>query len=66
MKLPERISVIKVISYKVEYILDEMTHIDRDKITIGDILEYIQPWIESDFDGDTNGLIYQDENGEEL
>jgi hypothetical protein len=63
--LPERINVIKVITYDVEKIArdshNEGLHLD----TVDDVLEFIEDWVAEDFGG-LSGLIFQDENGNEL
>ena len=71
MNLPERINVMKVASYDVQEILDEMreTRYPDDKpleeITVDDLLDWIAPWV-SDWFGFGSNLIYQDENGNDL
>lgn len=65
MSLPERINVIKVITYDVESIrrADHDAGLPLD--TVDDVLEFIEEWVEEDF-GSLSGLIFQDENGNEL
>jgi len=68
MKLPERINVMRVVSYDVQQLVDDIYNfreMDTDEITIEDCLDWIQDWVREDF-GTLDGLIYQDENGEEL
>lgn len=68
MTLPERINVMKVVTYDVQQICEDIhaaTNVSFDEITIDDCLCWIDDWVQEDFNGDTN-LIYQDENGEEL
>lgn len=66
--LPERINVMKVISYDVQQICEDIHAAHEkpfDEITIEDCLDYIEDWVIDDF-GDAYGVIYQDENGNEL
>ena len=70
MSLPERINVMKVISYDVQQICENI-HIEEeipvDEITIDDCLAYIQELVDTDFSSNYIGeYIWQDENGEEL
>lgn len=73
MSLPQRINVMKVVSYDVPAIVQDIRECHlvnhgeepKDEITIQDCLEWIEAWVEDDF-GSTRGLIYQDENGAEL
>ena len=65
MSLPERINVIKVITYDVESIRRDAHNAGLPLDTVDDVLEFIEEWVEEDF-GSLSGLIFQDENGEEL
>ena len=70
-ELPERINVMRVVTYDVAKILEDMgdPYFDGDKktedLTVEDLLEWIAPWVSDDF-GSTHGLIYQDQDGNEL
>ena len=70
--LPERINVMKIASYDVQSILEDMGEAQYpedktlDEITIDDLLEWITPWVREDFDENLDRLIFQNENGEEL
>ena len=78
--LPERINVMKVISYDVQQVVNEMsdpangwvngltnTIPEPHEVTTEMILEYIEGWIEQDFPADRiKDLIIQDQDGEEL
>lgn len=69
MNLPERINVMKVISYDVQQICEDIHaayETPFDEITIKDCLDWISDWVEDDFGVNAGSLIYQDENGEEL
>ena len=74
--MPERINVMKVVTYDVariqEAIHEENPEKNLDDITIEDCLARIEDWVSSDFacgyghEVNTGDLIFQDENGEEL
>lgn len=76
-KLPERINVLKVITYDVEKVVQDIVQsrsYGEDgaapgdyavEITVDDVMEWIMDWVEEDF-GSIDGLIFQDENGEEI
>lgn len=63
--LPKRINVIKVITYDVESIRRDAHNAGLPLDTVDDVMEFIEEWVEDDF-GSLSGLIFQDENGEEL
>jgi len=67
-KLPTRINVMRVVSYSVPDIIEDIKENEPDaEITTESILDYIQDWVADDFGvGFTKTLIYQDENGEDL
>ena len=65
MSLPSRINVIKVITYDVESIRRDAHNAGMPLDTVDDVLEFIEEWVEEDF-GSLSGLIFQDENGNEL
>jgi hypothetical protein len=67
MSLPERINVIKTVTYHVPSIIQDMnlSHGDWEPRSVDDVLEYIEEWVDEDFGG-LSGLIFQDENGNEL
>ena len=66
-KLPTRINVLRVVSYSVPDIIEDIKENEPNaEITTESILYYIQDWVEADFGGATKNLIYQDENGGEL
>jgi len=74
-KLPERINVMKVMTYDVEKVVQDIVHSrsvgedgaapDSEEITLDDVMEWIMDWVEEDF-GAIDGLIFQDENGQEI
>ena len=66
-KLPTQINVLRAVSYDVSGIIESIKENEPDaEITIESILDYIEDWVEADFGGLTKGLIYQDENGQEI
>ena len=67
MSLPQRINVIKTVTYDVSAILDDIKKMgmDFEITTVDDVMEFIEDWVADDFGG-LSGLVFQDENGEEL
>lgn len=65
MSLPKRINVIKVITYDVESIRRDAHNAGLPLDTVDDVMEFIEEWVEDDF-GSLSGLIFQDENGNDL
>jgi len=64
--MPERINVIKTITYNVGQLRREvMNDFGIELNTVDDVMEYIEDWVHEDF-GSLSGLVFQDENGEEL
>lgn len=76
MNLPERINVMKLVSYDVQQLLDDISeHLivcenraahnfsNPDEITIDDLLDWISGWVD---DLDFGDFIFQDENGNDL
>ena len=79
MSLPERINVMKVVTYDVERLVADIRECwaqderANDEVVLEDVLAWISDWVEDDFScgcgrryADTSSLIYQDENGEEI
>lgn len=78
--LPERINVMRVVTYDTDAIAQEMCNPangwingltgatpTRQELTTEMMLEYIEGWIEEDFPNTSKrDLIIQDENGTEL
>lgn len=69
--LPERINVMKVVSYVVaevvEQIVSERDPTDTTEVTIGDVMERVEAWSHEYFGAENaRFLIYQDENGDEI
>lgn len=66
-ELPERINVMRVISYEVDKIVNDLKDMEHEgEITLEDILEVINDYVIEDFGTSYKNLIFQDENGEEL
>jgi hypothetical protein len=67
MSLPERINVIKTVTYHVPSIIQDMNQNNAEWIPqdVDDVLEFIEEWVAEDFGG-LSGLVFQDENGNEL
>jgi len=68
--LPERINVMKVITYDVQQIVNDLIewHGQEDgTVTLDDVKGYVEELAREDFSVDPMGdLIYQDEDGEDL
>ena len=67
--MPERINVMKVISYDVQDIVERLTENDETLREVGldEVVQQILAWVEEDFPGERiNDLIIQDENGGDL
>ena len=65
MSLPERINVIKTFTYDVPSVIESLREMGEEDIDLPTILGYIDSWVEEDFGG-FSGLVYQDEDGNEL
>ena len=66
MSLPERINVIKTITDNVGQLCQDVRdNFGIELATVDDVMEYIEDWVADDFGG-LSGLVFQDENGEEL
>lgn len=72
--MPERINVMKVISYTVADVVEllKSERTDDSEIEFGEVMERIEEWVRNDFscgwghEADPNELIYQDEDGNDL
>lgn len=68
--LPERINVIKAITYDTDNFITDVAL--QNDVTIGQVttdmlLDWLTEWVLEDFDVvDCNSLIFQDENGDAL
>ena len=65
MQLPERINAIKTVTYHVPAIIESLEQMGMEDIDLEVVMEFIQEWVFEDFGGDS-GIIFQDENGDEL
>jgi hypothetical protein len=66
--LPERINVIRSITYDVPAVIKDLEEMDVDPIDLDTIMHYITEWVEEDMRApiSRHDIIYQDENGQEL
>jgi hypothetical protein len=63
--MPERINAIKTVTYDVPAIVESLEQMGMEDIDLEVVMEFIQEWVFEDFGGDS-GIIFQDENGDEL
>ena len=71
MSLPERINVIRTITYATEHMLADVAlsnEIGEDEVTTDMLLDWISDWVWEDMTSppSRHDLVYQDENGDEL
>ena len=71
MSLPERINVIRTITYATEHMLADVAlsnEISEDEVTTDMLLDWISDWVWEDMTSppSRHDLVYQDENGDEL
>jgi len=66
--LPERINVVRSITYDVPSIIDSLKEMGEEDIDIDSVMEYIQDWVSEDMASpiSRHDLTYLDENGQEL
>ena len=66
--LPERINVIRTLTYDVPKIVSDLEDMGMEEIDLDVVLEYIEEWVWEDMSAppSRHDLVYQDENGEEL
>jgi|APGre2960657423_1045063.scaffolds.fasta_scaffold00247_18 hypothetical protein len=69
----ERVNVMRVVSYDVEHVLEELKRTTTEVITLDDVMTLIEDWAEREFGCDSCGhkqrvgdLIFQDQDGEDL
>ena len=69
-QLPERINVIRTVTYHVPSIVQDMnlSHGEFDPKSVDEIIEFISDWVEEDLRApiSRHDVVYQDENGNEL
>lgn len=63
--MPEYINAIKTVTYHVPAIVESLVEMGMEDIDFDVVFEFIQEWVFEDFGGDS-GVIFQDENGDEL
>jgi hypothetical protein len=70
MSLPERINVIRTVTYHVPTIIQDMnvSNGDWEPRSVDEVIEFISDWVEEDLRApiSRHDLVYQDENGDEL
>lgn len=69
--LPERINVIRTVTYDVPALVDNLQEMNDDpnyQPDLEDIIDYIQDWVYEDMTSplSRHDVVYQDENGNEL
>ena len=66
--LPERINIIRSITYDVPAVIKDLKEMDVDPIDIDTVIHYITEWVEEDMRApiSRHDLTYLDENGQEL
>jgi len=66
--LPERINVIRTITYDVAKVVEDLKDMEVEPIDLDTIFDYINEWVEEDMRApiSRHDIIYQDENGQEL
>ena len=67
--VPKSINVMKVISYDVQQIVEDIMaqdEIEASAVDMKKIMDYVDSLVEEDFDTSKDYLIYQDENGEDI
>lgn len=66
--LPERINVMRTLTYDVPKIVSDLEDMGMEDIDLDVVLEYIEEWVWEDMTAppSRHDLVYQDENGEEL
>ena len=66
--LPERINVVRSITYDVPAVIKDLEEMDVDPIDLDTIMDYITEWVEEDMRApiSRHDITYLDENGQEL
>ena len=69
----ERVNVMKVASYEVSHVIEELKRTRAEVVTLDDVMTLIEDWAEREFGCDSCGhkqrvgeLIFQDQDGEDL
>ena len=66
--LPERINVIRSMSYDVSKVVEDLKEMEVDLIDLETVMNYIAEWVEEDMRApiSRHDITYLDENGQEL
>jgi len=66
--MPEKINVIRSITYDVPSIVDSLKEMGEEDINIDSVMEYIEEWVSDDMSSpiSRHDITYLDENGEDL
>jgi hypothetical protein len=66
--LPERINVVRSITYDVPALTKDLEEMGVDPIDLDTIMDYITEWVEEDMRApiSRHDITYLDENGQEL
>ena len=66
--LPERINVIRSITYDVAKVVEDLKEMEVEPIDIDTVINYITEWVEEDMRAplSRHDIVYQDENGDTL
>ena len=66
--MPEKINVIRSITYDVPSIVDCLKEMGEEDINIDSVMEYIEDWVSEDMASpiSRHDITYLDENGNEL
>ena len=72
--MPEKINVIRSITYDVSSIVDSLKEMGEEDINLDSVMEYIEYWVSEDIPlpssvkaiNSRHDITYLDENGEDL
>jgi hypothetical protein len=66
--MPERINVIRTVTYDVQSVIKDLEEMEVEPIDLETVMNYITEWVEEDMRApiSRHDIIYQDENGQEL
>ena len=69
--LPERINAVRAVTYNVASIEETIVEMNAgdvkaEDVTLEEVLDIIAEWATEDLASSRVGIIYQDENGEEV
>ncbi len=72
--MPEKINVIRSITYDVSSIVDSLKEMGEEEIKLDSVMEYIEYWVSEDIPipssvkaiNSRHDITYLDENGEDL